>query len=268
MSRLRIGHGCGFGTRHTIAGVTRLAALSDIHGNAFALQAVLQDLQRERVDLLVNLGDIVSGAVDPRRTLELLYAHEMVTISGNHERHLLTSPRGQLGASDAFAHDQMTGRDLDWLGSLPARSEPATSVLAFHGSPTDDLCYLLETVTSFGLREATDGEVIERLGDWAGDWGLYLCGHTHLQRTRMLPDGSLVVNPGSVGMPAFAADLPYPHVAEAGTPHARYTLVDDASGGWRAEPRQVRYDYETAAGTADVNGRPDLAYTLRTGRAG
>ena len=44
--------------------------------------------------------------------------------------------------------------------------------------------------------------------------------------------------------------------------------IDDAGGAWRAEPRQVRYDHETAASAAEANGRADLAYTLRTGRAG
>lgn len=248
-------------------GVTRLAVLSDVHGNSFALAGVLEQVRGEAVDVLVNLGDLVSGGVDPRGTLELLYANAMVTICGNHERHLLRGAREDLGPSDAFAHDVLTDGDRDWLASLPVSVEPARGVLAFHGSPTDDLCYLLETVTRRGLREASDDEVAERLGDRAGGWGLYLCGHTHLQRTRTLPDGSLVVNPGSVGMPAFAADTPYPHVAEAGTPHARYTLVDDTSGVWRAEPRQVSYDHETAAGVADANGRPDLANTLRTGRA-
>ncbi len=248
--------------------MTRLAVLSDIHGNSFALAAVLQDIQDAGVDLMVNLGDIVSGGVDPRGTLELLYANEMVTICGNHERHLLSSPREHLGPSDAFAHDVLTRHDQEWLASLPAGAEPAPGVMAFHGSPSDDLCYLLETVTPEGLRAASIGEVTERLGEQAGGWGLYLCGHTHLQRTRTMPDGALVVNPGSVGLPAFAADLPYRHLAEAGTPDARYTLVDDAGGAWRAEPRQIRYDHETAASAAEANGRADLAYTLRTGRAG
>ncbi|MGV1008412.1 MAG: metallophosphoesterase family protein [Dermatophilaceae bacterium] len=247
--------------------MTRLAVLSDIHGNAPALQAVLRQVRAEGADLLVNLGDIVSGAVDPRRTLEVLYATEMVTIGGNHERQLVGEPPERLGASDAFARDLMTDGDLTWLASLPDVVEPLPGVLAFHGSPSDNLCYLLETVTPRGLREASDEEVLERPGVQAGGYDVYLCGHTHLQRTRSLPDGSLVVNPGSVGMPAFSADAPYAHVVEAGSPHARYTLVDDASGRWRAEPRQVSYDHEATAVMAEANGRPDLAYTLRTGRA-
>jgi predicted phosphodiesterase len=247
--------------------VTRLAVFSDIHGNSLALEAVLDDARRLGADLMLNLGDIVSGAADPRGTMDLLYALDMGTVRGNHERNLVDIPRDRQQPSDRYAFDRLTSQDLDWLAALPACIEPADGVLAFHGSPTDDLCYLLETSTPDGLREATDSEVAERLGDALGRWRLYLCGHTHLQRTRRLADGALVVNPGSVGMPAFTSEVPYPHVAEAGTPHARYAVVDDANGSWRAELRLVAYDHEAAALIAQRNGRPDLAHVMRTGRA-
>jgi hypothetical protein len=46
-----------------------------------------------------------------------------------------------------------------------------------------------------------------------------------------LTTGALVLNPGSVGWPAYNDDdHPYPHVMEAGTPHARYAVADDGSG--------------------------------------
>ncbi len=81
-----------------------------------------------------------------------------------------------------------------------------------------------------------------------------------------LPTGALVVNPGSVGYPAYADDVPFPHVMEAGSPHARYAIVDDATGSWQVDPRAVAYDWETAARTAEANGRPEVARALRTGR--
>jgi hypothetical protein len=83
-----------------------------------------------------------------------------------------------------------------------------------------------------------------------------------------LPTGALVVNPGSVGWPAYGDDHPYPHVMEAGTPHARYAVVDDSTGTWHAEFRTVVYDWDGAATVADANGRPDVAAALRTGRVG
>jgi hypothetical protein len=59
---------------------------------------------------------------------------------------------------------------------------------------------------------------------------------------------------------------PIPHVMEAGSPHARYGLLDRGKAGWSAQLCAVPYDYEAAALEAERNGRPDAAYSLRTGR--
>ena len=246
----------------------RIAVLSDVHGNLGALEAVLADVAAQQVDVTVNLGDLLSGAVQPRQTADRLLALGLPTVSGNHERQLLTLPREQMGDSDRLAHDTITNEHRAWLASLPLTLEVADGVLAFHGSPTNDLTYLLETVEESGARPATQHEVRDRLGPYAdgGSWSLLLCGHTHLQRTMPLPDGPLVVNPGSVGWPAYDDTAPHPHVMEAGSPHARYAVVDDATGRWEVDFRTVNYDWEQAAQSAEDNGRPDVAHALRIGR--
>ncbi len=193
----------------------------------------------------------------------------LVSVRGNHERQVLTTPPERMGASDRLPHETITAEHRAWLASLPLTQQVAGGVLAFHGSPTDDLTYLLETVEPTGARPATQAEVLERLGEHAtsGAWSLLLCGHTHLQRQMRLPSGVLVVNPGSVGYSAYADDVPYPHVIEAGTPHARYAIVEDTTGSWQAKFHAVTYDWEHAARVAEDNGRPDIARGLRTGRA-
>jgi predicted phosphodiesterase len=243
----------------------RIAVISDVHGNLPALDAVLDHLQSRRVDVVVDLGDLLSGAVQPRETADRMLALDHVVVAGNHERQLLTLPRERMGASDRLAHDSITAEHRAWLASLPLTVSPAPGVLAFHGSPTDDLVYLLETVEPTGARPATEAEVLDRLGPTA-DVPLLLCGHTHLPRALRLPTGALVLNPGSVGWPAYDDDLPHPHVMEAGSPHARYAIADDADGTWRAEFHAVTYDWEAAAAIAEDNGRQDVARALRTGR--
>jgi len=96
---------------------------------------------------------------------------------------------------------------------------------------------------------------------------LLLCRHTHRARIRQMDNGPLVVKSGSVGWPAFAEPLPYPHVIEAGSPHARYALAENDGSGWQATLCRVEYDWEAAARIAEKNNRPDLAYCLRTGLA-
>jgi diadenosine tetraphosphatase ApaH/serine/threonine PP2A family protein phosphatase len=190
---------------------------------------------------------------------------DLPTVRGNHERQLLTLPPERMGCSDRHAHDTIAARHREWLARLPLTLEVADGVLAFHGSPTDDLTYLLETVDESGARPATREEVTERLGPFA-DTPLLLCGHTHLQRSMRLPTDALVLNPGSVGWPAYDDDHPHPHVMEAGTPHARYALAERIDGRWTGAFRAVGYDWERAAVVAEGNQRPDVARALRTGR--
>jgi len=245
----------------------RLAVVSDVHGNLAALDAVVADIAVQDVDVVVNLGDLLSGGLQPRETADRLTAAGWPTVRGNHERQLLTLDVDRMGASDRLAHETITGEHRAWLSALPATLQPAPGVLAFHGTPTDDLVYLLDTVEQTGARPAGVDEVLERLGGHgtSPQWSLLLCGHTHLQRAVRLPSGTLVVNPGSVGWPAYSDDVPHPHVMEAGTPHSRYAVVDDSTGRWRVDLRAVDYDWDGAARLAERHGRPDVARALRTG---
>jgi predicted phosphodiesterase len=251
----------------------RIAALSDVHGNLPALEAVLDDIAREGVDATLNLGDILSGPLWPAQTADRLMALHLPTIAGNHERQLLSGRR--LSASDAHTAARLSDTHRAWLAALPATLHPAPDVACCHGTPTSDLIYLLETVTDDldrtagrpGIRAATAAEVTQRLAGF-GAGGLVLCGHSHVPRMLQLDDGTLVVNPGSVGLPAYDDGHPHPHVVETGTPHARYALLTRRAAGWQVELRAVPYDHATAARQAEANGRGDWADAMRTGRVG
>ncbi len=247
----------------------RIAVISDVHGNAGALAVVLAEIGRAGVDLVVNCGDIVSGALDPRGTLGLLLPRPFPTVRGNHERNVLSGPPDQLGPSDALAHRQLSATQRDWLSSLPPRLEVAPGVLACHATPHDDATYLLETVEQGRLRPATAQEIETRLGaDGDGRWQLMLCGHSHTARAVTSAEGTLILNPGSVGTPAYDSDWPTPHVMESGSAMARYAVAEQMAGGaWQAELRCTVYPWDAAADLADANGRPDAAYALRTGYA-
>ena len=252
----------------------RIAAISDIHGNLPALDAVLRDIERQGVDVVVNLGDILSGPLQPAETADLLMARGFPTIAGNHERQLLKlHQRGgalPLHDSDGYAASRLAERHWEWLRGLPPQHRLAPDVLLVHGTPASDLHYFLETATpdfgahgSTGARPATVHEVRERLGDARAS--LVLCGHTHVPRA-MQCGGTLVVNPGSVGLQAFEWDQPHRHYAENGSPHARYAIVERAAAGWQVRFCAVAYDFEPQARLARERGRPDWAWALATGR--
>ena len=242
----------------------KIAVLSDIHGNIAALDAVLAHAAYQSVDQVVNLGDICSGALWPKETAARLMALDLPTIRGNHERQVLEGDLATMGLSDRHAAQTLDPEQKAWLASLPATLRLSEEVLLVHGTPSSDLVYFLETVTDAGVRPATFDEVSERAG--LCDAPLILCGHTHVPRAVRLDDGRLIVNPGSVGLPAYEDDKPYPHAIETLSPHARYAVVSDESGGWEASFLMVRYDWDRAAADAKALGRDDWARALLTGR--
>lgn len=251
----------------------RWAVVSDIHGNWPALQAVAAEVELARVDGVINLGDILSGPLWPVETATWLMRQGWPTIAGNHERQLLDTRRPQ-GASDAFAVRVLGEDHKAWVAGLPGTLELADGdVRLCHGTPGIDHEPLLDTVTpdlgrhgSPGVRAATADEVRGRLGG-TGAATLLLCGHTHQPRVLAL-GGLLIVNPGSVGLPAYDHDQPHPHRVETGSPHARWALVEKTAAGWCVEQRLTVYDWRSAAAKAEAEGRGDWADALATGRVG
>jgi len=250
----------------------RWAVVSDIHGNLPALEAVMADFSALGVDAVLNLGDILSGPLWPVETADRLMPLAWPTLGGNHERQVL-QPIERMGASDRYAAERLNETHRAWIAGLPGTHWAAEDLFCCHGTPASDLSYFLETVTpdlgiagSPGVRPATPQEAMARAGEVRA--ALILCGHTHLARDMPLPDGRRVVNPGSVGLPAYDDDHPHPHRNEAGSPHARYALIERSAHGWQVELRRVHYDWEAAARQAEANGRGDWADALRSGQVG
>ena len=98
----------------------RIAVLADIHGNLRALEAVRADLAKRSPDVVVNLGDHVSGPLQATATADLLMQESYIQIRGNHDRQLIDRAPVDMGPSDQAAHTQLNSGHLTWLASLPA----------------------------------------------------------------------------------------------------------------------------------------------------
>jgi putative phosphoesterase len=237
----------------------RIAVVSDIHGNLSALMAVVADFTRRGgVDQVVNLGDSLSGPLLPQETAHYLMAQkDWVQLAGNHERQILNL-HAKSSAVDIYAHAQLSYTELEWIASLPFVLQFNGDVLLCHGTPTSDVGCLLENAD----KAATLAEIAERLGDVEAS--LILCGHTHVPRS-VRSAGKLIVNPGSVGHPAYNDDHPYPHAIQSGSPDARYAIVEKHDGAWTASLISVPYAHHEMAQLARLRNRPDWEYALLTG---
>lgn len=243
----------------------RIALIADIHGNALALEAVLADIREQNVDLIFDLGDRVSGPLWPNRTHQRLIELGIPGVRGNHDRIVGSGARDDLGRSDAHAFDQIDPAGRSFLAALPFRSMIVPGIEAFHATPERDDSYLIDTIHDGRVVRAPIEEIAGNLGQTQGH--VFVVGHSHRPEAIRLLDGRWIINPGSVGCPAYEDDDIQPHVSETGTPHARYAILrlDTQTNDPEIAFRTINYDFEVAAQEAERNGRPEWAYGLRTG---
>jgi predicted phosphodiesterase len=243
----------------------RFAVLSDIHGNSAALDAVLDDLSREDVSAIVNLGDSLSGPLDPAGTADRLLHLRLPTVSGNHDRALIDRPPEAMGLWEAWTWPDLSEVHLDWVRSLPPLLE-RDGVLLCHATPAADDRNWLHLRGDDGWMRRAPADHIEAEAVGRAE-RLMLCGHTHMPDMVALADGRLVVNPGSVGCPAYLdGRFDPPTRMEQGLPHARYAILAQMRSGWRADFRAVPYDGRAMSERAADRGAQDWAEAILTGR--
>lgn len=244
----------------------RIAVVADIHGNLAALDAVLAETGRLGIDRVVNLGDSLSGPLDPAGTAERLMARDFPTIMGNHDRWLIDRPAADQPLWERWTLPHLAPEHLDWVRGLPPRLV-IEDILLTHGTPDSDTTDWLSMRAEWGtMREARLEEITPHAEGL--DHPVILSGHTHFPRIVRLPDGRLLLNPGSVGCPAYLDDrTDPPFVAETGAPDARFAILERVGSTWRASLCAVPYDPAEMIARARANGAGSWATALATGWA-
>ena len=218
-----------------------VAALYDIHGNLPALEAVLDELRREKIDEIVVGGDVVPGPM-ARETLALLKSCEIPIqyIRGNCEVAVLAAMEGK----DPGPMPESAKETIRWTAKylypefqpvftgwpMTARLDlPEVGEILFcHGTPRDEN----EIFTRLTPEDRLN-HIFEKC-----DADIVVCGHTHMQFEREIA-GIRVINAGSVGMPF-------------GAPGADWLLL-----GPNIELRHTDYDLEEAAARIRATNYPD-----------
>ncbi|MEE2972282.1 MAG: metallophosphoesterase family protein [Planctomycetota bacterium] len=243
----------------------RLGIVSDIHGNRFALEATLRNLDDLGIDRLICLGDVVGYGPDPESCLDLLLERDAFIVLGNHEEAVL-DPRIALGFRD------IAREAIDWtrrrlrrqrpdllerLSSMPGMGYIGGAVMCVHDSPVPGgRRYLVEPKDTVAAFRGVDVPIC-------------LVGHTHLPAAFRLrsdnqdggagttveawprrslgaisiePRDRWIVNPGAVGQP------------RDGDPRASFGMLDLSEGTmtWR----RVAYDIASAQQRAIDAGLP------------
>jgi len=242
----------------------RIAVLSDVHGNATALDAVRKAFKKDKPDAVIVAGDLVMNGPEPAAAVDALREMEeagATLVQGNTDiavadfDYAAAFPWLTDGVPDTFraaaewAHDELGEDRLGWLRRLPAERRlmlDETMVLACHASPGSQ---------TQGFDAQLDPSVVlERIS--RTDARVICCGHTHLPDVRDL-GWKVIVNDGSAG---YVFD---------GDPTASWALVEIDGADVRAEIRRTEFDTMTVSNAISARGLPGDVYraaTVRTGK--
>ncbi len=244
----------------------KIAVLSDIHSNVFALEAVLEDASLRGVEQILNLGDIFYGPIAPKATYDLLRKYDFVTILGNQDRQIYEASKEDVDANPTmrFVRDSLGDEPVTWMKSLPFDTQFNDDIYMCHGTPTSDLIYLLEDINTGSPCLRPENEIVELLDGQSSN--VVVCGHTHIPRTVKIGSGQVIVNPGSVGLPAYTDNEPVLHSMENYCPHASYAILEKTTEGWTIQQLKVSYPYLQAVRKAQEQQREDWAHFLSSGR--
>ncbi len=241
--------------------------LTDIHGNAEALEAVLKDARGDSIDSVLVLGDLVGYGAGPNEVIAQLLglAQPTVVIRGNHDT-VVATPLGDAHfnfvarQAARWTAQALTAENLEYLGRLPrGPKEVAPGLFVCHGSPLDEDEYVISLEDAASVFSHHAGR-------------LTFFGHTHIPSCFALREGKLLsialegncesieiepgtrylANPGSVGQPRDR------------DPRAAYFVYDSARE--RIEWRRCDYAIESAQRSILEAGLPEvLAHRLAIG---
>ncbi|CEP50493.1 metallophosphoesterase family protein [Paraclostridium sordellii] len=235
----------------------RIATISDIHSNLYALNEVLADIEKRNVDMVVCTGDLVGYATRPNEVIETLRKNKVLTIMGNYDEAIgnfkiicgcdYPDPKDAEKASLSmkFTSEETTDENKAYLRNLPKEAVISfnnKTIRFVHGSTRLINEYLKEN-----SKEAD--EVMNNL-----DEDILVCGHTHIPYVKSYGE-KLLVNAGSVGK------------SKTGSPNANYVIIDIIDSIVEVEIIEVFYDFEKVAKEIEENKilPNDFARLIREG---
>lgn len=238
----------------------KIALISDIHANLPALEAVLNDLERQKPDAIYCLGDLIGYNVWPNQVINLIRQHRIATIAGNHDLKVSKIPMDTGACSQEenseYAYKLVGQNEREYLLTLPRHlklqftlSGKTFNILLVHGSPRSINEYLLE--------DLADDYIIDLMTECDAD---ILCfGHSHKPYYRTIegvsrePDRLYqLINTGSVGKPKDG-DARACYVLLTIDPSFDISLRDAIN----VEFIRVTYDVEKAAQAVELSLLPN-----------
>lgn len=214
----------------------KTAFISDIHGNAIALEAVLRDVHNKRIDKIVVLGDLCYRGPEPARSLDIIRSLNCGVIKGNadewvirgiHEGEVPNKVLELMNIERDWTVSQLKPSDINYLENLPSQlffEINGIVINTFHATPTS----LFDVVPP----DANDQLIEANLMQY-NNAQIYVYAHIHKPYIRYINE-KVIMNIGSVGLPFD------------GTVKASYGVIEVGEGGTVSTSiARVPYDVES-----------------------
>lgn len=212
----------------------KIAFISDIHGNAVALEAVLEDIGKKKVDKVYVLGDLAYRGPEPKRSIELIQNLNTEVIKGNADEWIIRGVRkGEvpdqaldlMNKERDWTISELEEADINFLKELPmdlAFQQDGISIYGFHAVPDS----LFDVVLPHEKDQEIEQKIFTKMNA-----DIYLYGHIHKSYVRTI-QGKTLINLGSVGLPFD------------GISKASYAILEINNGNFSTSIERVNYDTE------------------------
>jgi predicted phosphodiesterase len=240
----------------------RIALISDIHGNAVALEAALADIAADGIDQIVCLGDVAATGPQPREVLARVRALGCPVVMGNTDDWFLRPDTSEardertrhFQTLEHWCAAQLTDDDRAFVRTFQPTVRLALglagTLLGYHGSPRSYSEPVLPTTP--------DDAIDQMLAGVQPSAAVYAGGHTHQQMVRR-HRSAILLNPGSVGL---ALDRVPPADPIRNAPWAEYAVVEAESDRLRIALRRVAFDLDRWAQAVRDSGMPDATWWI------
>ncbi len=222
----------------------KIAFISDIHGNVYALQKVLESIENKNIDKIYCIGDSVGYGTRPNEVLEIIKDKNIPSVLGNVDNKMLTSKIEEADLPVKWTMTKLSGKNKAFINTFKESLSIefcGKSFLLTHGSPVSisDYCFEADEQKQIDIANNLKENVI-------------VMGHTHLPYSKFIA-GKLFINAGSVGRP------------KDNDTRACYVIVEVFSDNIKVAFERVEYDYEKLAKEIENSELPNaFADIIRT----
>lgn len=207
----------------------KIAVISDIHANIYALMKIFEDIDDEKVDTIICLGDLVGYGPHPNEVVSMIRRRNIFCIKGNYDSSVVDNKFSYIRETSInsfslpWTFKELREENRIFLENLPSSltfNIDNKNILFVHGSPNKINEYLLENGdNTLEIMNTIDADVL-------------VCAHTHIPGIKQF-NNKMYINCGSVGKPKI------------GRPNSTYCIFDITKDqGIKAKIKEVPYAYQ------------------------